>query len=364
MKARGAIALLVATGLALGLAACEDEAAPVPERIRAIKTFTVTQPASGNVRHYSGTTLAADRSSLSFAVSGTVASIPADEGDRVEAGQLLAELDGEPFKLDVDAARADLRSAKAAYENDALELDRQQTLYKKKIAARAAYDKAIAAEAAARAQVNVAESALAQALRNLDKTKLTAPFDGVIAAREVEPFMQVNAGQTLFEINAEGALELALSVPDTDIGRLIIGQELSIDVRTVPNCGCAGEIIEIGATSGPANAVEVKVAFFGWPSGVLPGMSAEATMVIASAGTVRGYLVPLDAIAPADTETGHAYVFKYSSETGTVSKVPVRGGEGRENLIELVEGVEAGDIIAAAGVSLLRDGQKVKLVAN
>jgi RND family efflux transporter MFP subunit len=355
---------LVLAGATLLLSACEEEAPPVAERVRAIKTFTVTEAAGGNVRRYSGTILAADRTSLSFAASGSVESVAVNQGDRVQAGQLLAALDPKPFQLDVDAARADVRSAKATLEQEALALDRQRILFKKKIAAKAAYDKAAAAEAAAREEVNVVESKLALAVRNLEKAKLIAPFDGIIATRDVEPFVEVSAGQTLFEINSDGTLELVLSVPDAQIGRLTVGQDLAIDVGTVAECGCAGEIVEIGATSGPANAVDVKAIFFGAPPDLLPGMSGEATITVAGPGTARGYLVPLDAIAPAETETGQGFVFKYSPESETVTKVPVSAGEGRENLLEVVEGVEPGDVIAAAGVSLLRDGQKVTLAPN
>jgi len=355
---------LALVGAIIALSACEEEAPPVVERIRAIKTFTVEELAGGKIRHYTGTIIASDRTSLSFAASGSVEAVLVKQGDQVQAGQVLATLDPKPFQLDVDAARADVRSAKAAYQNVALDFDRQSILYKKNIASKAAYDKAAATEAAAKEDVNVEESQLAQAMRNLEKAKLVAPFDGIIASRDVEPFVEVSAGQALFEINSEGSLELVLFVPDTEISRLTIGKDLSIDVSTVAECGCAGEIVEIGATSGPANAVEVKAAFFGSPDGVLPGMSGEVSIVIAEPESARGYLVPLDAIAPAESETGRGYVFIYSAETGTVSKVPVTGGEGRENLIELVEGVRVGDIIASAGVSLLRDGQKVTLLAK
>ena len=78
----------------------------------------------------------------------------------------------------------------------------------------------------------------------------------------------------------------------------------------------------------------------------------------------RGFLVPLAAIAPGD-EASRGYLFKYDVQAGVLRKVPVRGGAGSAgNLIEIVEGVTAGDIIAAAGVSFLRDGQRVKLLGQ
>ena len=72
----------------------------------------------------------------------------------------------------------------------------------------------------------------------------------------------------------------------------------------------------------------------------------------------------LTAIAPGDA-AAPGYIFKYDAEAGAVRKVPVRGGEGAaQNLVELVEGVAPGDVIAMAGVGLLRDGQRVRLLSE
>jgi len=78
------------------LAGCDAKPPQPPERIRAIKTYTVVEPATGSVRRYSASISAADTSALSFAVAGTVATVTAKQGDRVEAGTLLATLDAKP----------------------------------------------------------------------------------------------------------------------------------------------------------------------------------------------------------------------------------------------------------------------------
>ena len=97
----------------------------------------------------------------------------------------------------------------------------------------------------------------------------------------------------------------------------------------------------------------------------MPGASAIATVLFAGRGTARGYLIPIVAVAAGeDGNTDGAYIFKYSADKGTVSRIRIKAGEGRDNLIEVTDGVQLGDVIAAAGVSFLRDGQKVKLLAN
>jgi RND family efflux transporter MFP subunit len=186
----------------------------------------------------------------------------------------------------------------------------------------------------------------------------------VIASRDVEPFEEVTTGQALFRINSEGALEVIMSVSDSVISRVATGAPVTIDVSTVAGCGCAGRITEIGTASGPANTVPVTAALLDSKPGLLPGMSAEVSVVLSGGEEVRGFLVPLTAIAPGD-EAARGYLFKYDVEARVVRKTPIRGGEGvSENFVEIVEGVAAGDIIAMAGVSFLRDGQRVKLLGE
>ena len=176
---------------------------------------------------------------------------------------------------------------------------------------------------------------------------------GSFAERTVDPFVEVRPGQSLFALNSNEALAVELSVPDAAVGRLSIGLPVTIDVSTVSGCGCAGRITEIGSTAGAANAVPVKATLVETASGLLPGMAAEATVVLADGESDRGYLVPLVAIAPGE-----------GAENGTVVRTAVKGHAGRGNLIEITQGVTAGDILAAAGVSFLRDGQKVRLAGE
>ena len=360
--ARGAVISLALLGILTGCG--EEPAAETSERIRAIKPYTVSEPAGGDVGRYSGTIGAATTSTLSFAMGGTVEIVVVKQGDRVEAGQVLATLDPERANLDVAAAKSQLDSAHADFTDKNNELDRKRQLFDKGWVARAAVDQAVAASDGAEGQLNLARSRLGSAERDLAKTSLVAPFDGVIASRDVQPFQEVASGQPVFLINSEDSLEIVLSVPDSVITRLSVGAPVTVDVTNIAGCGCAARVTEISPQSGAANAVSVTAALLDNPTGLLPGMAAEVSVVLSGGRASRGFLVPLVAIAPGD-DTAPGYIFKYDEATGSVSKVAVRGGSGvAENLIEIVEGVAAGDIIAAAGVSFLRDGQRVKLLGQ
>ncbi len=350
--------------ITISLAGCDDAAPPeTAERIRAIKPYTVTEPAGASVRRYSGTVAASDTSALSFAVSGTIKTVTVKQGDRVTAGQVLATLDPKPFELDVQAAQSQLATAKATRDNKKVDLDRQRQLFSKGWVAKAALDQAIAAYDAAEGELNLARSRLGTAERDLANTKLAAPFGGVIASRNVEPFTETSRGTAVFQINSEGALEVDLSIPDSVVGRLTIGLPVTIEISTISGCGCSGRITQIGKAASAANAVEVTASIVDGPDGILPGMAAEVAVPFPGTNGKRGYLVPLVAIAPGD-ETARGYVFKFDETSGAVRKTAITGIKGRENFIEITDGVTAGDIVAAAGVSFLRDGQKVKLLGQ
>jgi len=353
-------------GLIVALAAGCDEApeATAPERIRAIKPYYVNEPAGSDIRRYAGSLAATDTAVLAFPQSGTVATVEVSRGAQVTSGQVLATLDRKPFDLEVEAAQSGVASAKAQFVETRNLLARQRQLFERGWIARAALEQAEAAFDDAEAGVNLARTRLGTAERDRANSVLTAPFDGVIATRDVDPFEEVAAGQAMFLLNATGALDVNMSIPDTVVRRLAIGTPVTVDVSTIADCGCSGRITQIGVVSGAANAVTVKAALLDSHPELLPGMAAEVSIPLSGGESARGFLLPLTAIAPGD-DAAPGYVFKFDADAGVVRRTPVRGGEGLSgNLVEVVEGITAGDVVAAAGVSFLRDGQSVTLLGE
>ncbi len=351
--------LLAAAAILLG--ACEEEAPEIAEQIRAIKTFTVTEVASGQTLKYSGIVQATDTSALSFQVSGNVGTVVAELGDRVTKGQVLAVLDSAPYELNLQAANAELQNARSAFQEAKLEYERKRTLYEKGWVAKAALDQTIASYNSAKSQVDYAVSKANLAKRDLRLTTLTAPFAGVIAEKSIDPYVEVRAGQKLFEINAEGAVEVALNIPETRIDKIILGMPVSVSLLTEGGWVGDGRITEVGSVAGEANAFPVKAGLIDPPANIRSGMTAEVTFFIARDDDQSAYLVPLVAILPIE-EPRQGFVFVYDAESGTVQRRQVRGRGGTDNMVAIFDGVSAGDVIAVAGVSFLSDGQKVKLL--
>ncbi|MEO1309605.1 MAG: efflux RND transporter periplasmic adaptor subunit [Pseudomonadota bacterium] len=333
------------------------------DRVRAIKPYVVTQLASGAERRFSGEIEAANAAPLSFPVGGTVTSIDVSAGDAVEKNALLATLDDAPFDINVQSARADLSAAQAAERAMRTELQRQRELRENDWVSQAALDQAEVEYENARSQASVAQSRLTLAERDLASTRMTAPFDGVISSVSVERFTEVRPGQTITVVQSADAFEVVVSVPEIAVGAVTPGSPVAIDVATLPLCGCRGYVVEVGAVSSAGNAVDIVVAVTEAPAGLRSGMSAEAAISLGGTERASGYFIPLSAIAPgADDQS--AVVFRFDRAEGVVRRTPVRFIGSVASEAVAVEGLEAGDIIAAAGVSFLSDGQRVRLLGQ
>ena len=122
----------------------------------------------------------------------------------------------------------------------------------------------------------------------------------------------------------------------------------------------ASRITEIGSTAEQANAFPVKAGLVDPPSEVRSGMTTEVSLLLKEDTTGSAYLVPISAVAPAD-QPGQGYVFVFDAATQTVKKKLIKGKGATDNFAHVYEGVNVGDIVASAGVTFLRDGQKVRV---
>jgi RND family efflux transporter MFP subunit len=346
--------------ISLAMTACKEKV-EIIEVIRPIKTITVSEQASEQIRKFSGQVAAVNSSGLSFQVAGQVESVEVDIGDHVNKDQVLAVLDPEPYQLEVDAAQAELVKARAHVTNTKAEYERQQRVFEQGAGAKSDLEAAEYNYKAARSAVNVQVARLDLANRNLRKTKLISPYDGFIAWRSVEPHEEVKVGQKVLEINAKGTMEVQLAVPESTIDQIHIDDPATITYPTLPGESAKGRISFIGSAAVKAGAFPVKVELIDSNKNVKPGMTAEANLFIKDESRQSGYLVPLQALLPAP-EANQGYAFLYDPKTSTVKKTPVRS-RGIENKKAIVyEGLAAGDIIAVAGVSFLADGMEVKLM--
>jgi RND family efflux transporter MFP subunit len=332
--------------------------------IRAIKTIKIEERASGHTRKFSGVVEPVDKSSLSFEVDGNVKEVLFDVGQEITRGEIIATLDPKTFNLDLDAAKAKLRRARAQLKEKQAEYRRYSQVNKESPGAvsQSEVDQARSAFESARENVSVAISEVNLKNRDLTKTHLIAPFDGVIAKRHVEPFFEVKRGDPIYDVFIEGAMEVVSNIPETDIEGIYLGQNCSLVFPLDNQQKYNGIISEIGRAAGTANAFPVKIKILTVDPRLRPGMTAEVTFRIKDAKHHNAFLVPVKAIAPG-YNARRGYVFVFDPETSSVKRQPVSGpGIVEDNRLMVTEGLKGGEIIAVAGVSFLEDGQKVKLM--
>lgn len=190
---------------------------------------------------------------------------------------------------------------------------------------------------------------------------LRAPFDAVVTERHVDPFQEVDRGQKLFDVHAEGAMDAAISIPESEIKQIHLGLPGEVRFPALQGPSYKGIVTEISQAAGAANAFPVKLTIQSDSPRIRPGLTTEVTLLLGDDEGETAYLIPVGALVPGGGESEN-YVYVFDAETSTVKKTAIEHGGIRDNNIVVNQGVEAGDVIAVAGVSFLRDGQTVRLM--
>ncbi len=311
-----------------------------------------------------------------------IEALEADVGDRVEAGQVLArlskttlDLQRSQFVASIAAARATIAQAEAqlleartAADEAQRVSDRTQALQKQGTASRAAADQAsanaIAATArvtvatqsleAARAQLALAEAQLANVELQLSRTEVRAPVAGEITARNaVLGAVASAAGQPMFQLIRDGALELRAEIAEIDLIRLSPG--LAATLRGVSTAvPLSGTVRLVEPTIDTQTRLGRARIHIDDASLVRSGMFLEAEILVVERAALA---VPVTAVGAA---AEGATVMKVVD--GAVSRVPVRTGIRDGGWIEIVEGLAEGDRVVARAGSFVRDGDRINPV--
>jgi len=333
-----------------GLVACGGKEEPPPPAAQAVRVVTVGE-GGGSALTFPGTVEAADRAVLSFQVPGSVAEIPVKEGDRVQKGQLVAQLDPTDYEIAT-------REAQAAFDQAEAEAKRYQRLYEQNAVP-------IADVELRRSQRDVAQAKLEQAKTNLGYARITAPFDGVVGKRHVEKFEQVQAKQAIVSLNGTGLREVAVDFPEQYIARARGGVSATAAFDALPGRELPLTVEEIATQADPATRTyRVTFTFANLDdANILPGMTAKVTVTAAAGVTAgAGLVVPVRAVTGA---ADSAYVWVLDRAAGAVHRRGVTAGDlVGEDGIRVLQGLTAGEEIAVTGVQHLQEGMAVRPTSN
>ena len=295
------VAILVLVGAGVFFSARSRDNGPK------FKTMTVARGDLRSTVTATGTLNAVTTVLVGTQVSGMIKKLHADFNSPVKKGQIVAEIDPATFEAQVDNAKANLAQARATVEKDRVTLgdatrirDRNRKLFPKGYVAEAdftatetTHDADEAQLAADTNQVKQMEAALRLAETNLNYTKIVCPVDGVVVSRNVDVGQTVAASfttPTLFTIAQDlTKMQIDTNVDEADIGRVQVGQEVEFTVDAYPDRIFLGRVKQIRiAPIIVQNVVtyDVVITVDNTDMKLMPGMTANASIVVASKGGI------------------------------------------------------------------------------
>lgn len=323
--------------------------------------------AGGAVSAYAGEVRAREESTLSFRVGGKVLRRSVDAGDRVRAGQVLAELDPADLRLQAEGLRARLASAEAGMARARADYARFSALAKDQLVSRSALDQQTAALRAAEAEVRAARAQWDVARNQAEYSALRATRDGVIASRQIEAGQVVAAGQPAFALAADTGREVAFALPESRIREVAVGQQVLVELWSAPGQRWPARIREIAAAADPlARTYAARATLEGEGAAAIDlGQSARVYIAngagVASPASSAAAAVPIEVplTAVQGAEQGRAVVWVADPKTQRVRRTDVNIGPFGAERVAVLRGLKPGDYVVVAGGHLLQDGQPV-----
>ena len=365
MKLINKILLLITVGL--GITACgQEQAAPPAKVYRPVQYVQVSPQGQVLTDTFSGVIEADLDAQLSFRVGGTITQRHVKVGDDVEAGTLLAELDTTDLQVAYQQAGASLRQAEANERNQQTNYSRVIELYENNNSSKSDLDAARAGAESAKAATAVARKQLEAARLQLSYAQLKAPQDCSIADILADTNESVSPGQGVIRINCGACAKVKVSIPDQLISSINKSDEVLVSSSAFPDQKFKALVTEVGVAADSGGAFPVEALLQGDCPNLRSGMSANVLFNFSkptSEGNQEQLVVPYMSLG--EDDLGH-FVFVLQPLQDGIYKAERRGVEfiagNNDNGVEIVSGLQVGELVATAGVRRLLDGMEVKLL--
>jgi membrane fusion protein, multidrug efflux system len=351
-------AALAALAAAASLLTACSRPEPAPEPIRAVRTLTVASESAGGVHEFAAEVKARTESRLGFRVGGKLIARPSEVGQRVKAGQVLAQIDGTDLKLGGEAAQAAVRAARTQLDLAAADLKRYQELRAQGFISAVELDRR---ETTFKAQQAQHEQAVAQARvqgNQAGYAALTATASGVVTGTDAEVGTVLAAGAPVIRLAHDGPRDAVFAVPEDGVAamRALMGKEGALKVRPWgQTVALAATVREVAAAADAATRTFLVKADIG-NAPLQLGQTVTALVDLPKReGIAR---LPLSAVMNQQGKTA-VWLLDRSTMTVKVQAIAVGGADG--NSVIVAGGLSPGQTVVTAGVHVLTPGQKVKL---
>lgn len=340
---RGALAAVLLAGCGAGEPGAPDEQDGGGEAV--VELVTVRPEVLRNLVAIPGQLASEYSVEIRPEIETVLESIDFAEGERVERGRVLFSLRDDQQRAELAEAEASLALAEATHRRTA-------TLKREDVSSEAQLERAAAELAVARARVEVARVAL-------ERTRIRAPFDGLMGARLVSPGDRVRRTTRLAQIDAIDRLQLLFHLPESALPLVHPGIPVRAAVAPYPGERFAGEVFFVAPTlEAEGRRVLVKAWVPNPDRRLRPGLFAEIEAEVARRDDAL--LVP-DSALVYDLEG--TFVWRVDAES-RAQRVPVEVGLRQAGRVEVSRGLAPGDTVVAAGIHKVEAGQRVRDAAH
>ena len=349
------VAAVAAGALALLLGACSKEPEKV-EDIRPVRAIVLTANSVDIDAEFPGEVRSRVESRLGFRVPGKITARKVDPGSLVKKGQVLMQLDAQDLRLSQAQAMAGLRAAETQRDLARSELKRFQELRATNFVSQAVLEQKQSAFKAAQANVDASQAGYRGQSNQAGYATLVSDIDGVVTAVDADVGQVVTPGTPVVRVAKTSEKEIVIGLPEDKVETMRKVQDVTVRLWANPQVAIPGKIREVSPVADPATRTyAVKVSIPDSAADVKLGMTA---LVQFSSSTPMPLIrVPLTALFHEKNITSVWVV-----ENGAVKLMPVQIGGTAGNEVVLTGGVKAGQTVVTAGVNLLKQGQKVKIM--
>ena len=360
LKGRGqALTAGMAAATALLVAGC-SRPEPPPEPVRSVKLLTVGVAALQSQIEYAGEVRARVESRLGFRVGGKIVQRQAELGQRVKAGQVLAQLDPQDYQLAAQAAQAQVSAAQTQRDLAAADFKRYAALKEQNFISGAELERRQAALQAAQAALAQARAQSSSQGNQTGYTRLLADVAGVVTGIDAEPGQVVAAGTPVLRIAQDGARDVVFAVPEDTVAQMAPGQVVKVRVWSGGET-LVGHVREVAASADPVTRTyAVKVGLDGATALPLGATVYVAPQGLGHAGT-QAITLPTTALRQQGQGTA---VWVYEPASGTVRSQDVAIASADGNAAVVASGLAPGMQVVATGVHVLSPGQKVVIYVS
>jgi RND family efflux transporter MFP subunit len=311
-----------------------------------------------------GSTQAIQETAIYARTNGYVRKWYADIGAKVEAGQLLAEIETPEIDQELNQARAVAQQAAANLELARATLKRWDYLLQRKVVSAQEFD-----EKKAVSDARQADFAAAQAnVKRLEETqgfqKIVAPFSGIVTARTVDNGVLVSAGsagqsQPLFRVAQTDTLRIYVTVPQTYASLIVPDQDATVSFREISDKAFSAKVVRnAGALDPSARTLLTELQVANTDHKLFPGMYAEIKFAFPQDG--RTLLVPGNTVM---VQSDGPKVFTVDAKQ-TIRTRPVKLGRDLGDKVEILSGLDPAEPLVANPSDALREGVEVKVQAQ